>query len=271
MKKHAILVMVLSTMYFTNAQNFENNFKADICESFQEEFSKVRNSKIAFNNSFKKELTKYASIIDGAIQEDDVNKKFVKGQAARNELKLKFQVDLVYDCEFYYRAKLEERKKVMAKGIIGVSMTDLKNLNEMVAMYPKAMSYMMRAKTHFHLGNLKEAESDILESFNLDIDRLNSIEEKQQKALYAIILQEQGRYTEASKRYGEIYETYNDLDAAIYQAMVNRLNGSGPPIKTATLNNKTSQMNSLKDGSTDKASEAKDSDLRKLFKLKKNN
>ena len=222
MKKHAILVMVLSTMYFTNAQNFENNFKADICESFQEEFSKVRNSKIAFNNSFKKELTKYASIIDGAIQEDDVNKKFVKGQAARNELKLKFQVDLVYDCEFYYRAKLEERKKVMAKGIIGVSMADLPRLDEKVAMYPISMNYASRGATHLFLGNLKEAELDLRESINTESKKNRFSKISKQTALLALVLEEQGRIEEAKELYSQIYAETEDLDAAVFRALADK-------------------------------------------------
>lgn len=279
MKKHAILVVLLSTMCFSNAQSFEKNFKADICESFQEEFSKVRNSKLAFNNSFKKELPKYASIIDGAIQEDDVNKKFVKGQEARNELKLKFQVDLVYDCDFYYRAKLEERKKVMAKGVIGVSMADLPRLDEQVAMYPISMNYASRGATHLFLGNLKDAELDLRESINTESKKNRFSKISKQTALLALVLEEQGRIEEAKELYSQIYAETEDLDAAVFRALADKNSGGA---KKSFLTNKNSTTNSRREATNSRSTKRESkkeevkntTDLKKLFKLedkKKNN
>ena len=208
----------------------------------------------------------HASIIDGAIQEDDVNKKYVKGQAARNELKLKFQVDLVYDCEFYYRAKLEERKKVMAKGIIGVSMADLPRLDEKVAMYPISMNYASRGATHLFLGNLKEAELDLRESINTESKKNRFSKISKQTALLALVLEEQGRIEEAKELYSQIYAETEDLDAAVFRALAD---------KNSTTNSRRQSTNIRTTKRESKKEEVKNTtDLKKLFKLedkKKNN
>ncbi|MCA0131931.1 hypothetical protein [Winogradskyella alexanderae] len=267
----ALFVFIILCPTKFSAQDYNDQFKNDICDCLEDKFYKLKRASSAYDKCFQEKLPVYASLIDAEINEENTKVKFSKGQLARRELKKRYQIELMYSCDLYYRAKEEEYRKKMAKGVTEVSFADLKSLNEMVAMYPKAISYMFRAKTHFYLGNLKQAEADIIESYKIDTGRLNSLEEKQRKVLYALILQEQRRYAEAGKLYDEIYETSKDIEAAIYRAMVNRLNGDDPPIKTSSLNNKNSQMKSAKtNGSNNKSNDAKDSDLRKLFKLKKN-
>lgn len=264
------ILLCLASLNVAWTQNFETNFKNDICASFEEEFSKVRRSQMAFNNCFKKALPGYAALIDGAINEEDPSVKYRKGQEARKALKQKFQVELVYSCDIYYAAKLEERKKVMAKGIMEVSMADIPKLNELVAMYPISMNYAKRGATHLFLGNLKLAESDLRESININPkkDRFSKI--SKQTALLALVMEEQNKLGEAKALYAEIYEKTKGIDAAIFQALVNkRLGGTSNNLEFSD-NSSVSKTNSERTRPNQRRKDStENSELRGLFNLDK--
>lgn len=277
--KFLTVTVLLFSCNLICSQSFENNFKNDICVSFEEEFSKVRNTQIAFKNCFVKALPAYAEIIDGAINEENQSEKFKKGQEAREALKQKFQVELIYSCDFYYLVKLEERNKLMARGVIGVSLADVPKLNELVAMYPKAMNYAKRGAVHLFLGNLKLAESDLRESIsrNSDNQRFSSV--SKQTALLALVMEEQNRLNEAKALYAQIYENTKDIEAAMFQALVNRRSGSKTnnldftnPIKVSNPNPNTKTNDTRAKPRRGDSNES--SELRNLFNLdksKKNN
>lgn len=274
----------LCSLLMTNlviSQSYSSNFKSDICDCFQDEFSKSKRAFIAYDKCFKKALPSYAALIDAELSEVDVNKKFAEGQKARKELKERFQVELIYSCDLYYLAKEEELKKLIAKGVLESSIADLEKLNQNVAMYPNSTSYFFRGRTHFFLGNLDEAEADVRESINLTKDNDNIYNVREQTAFLAFILGEQERYSESKSLYAKVYETTTNIEAAIYRALIDRRSGSRNASFNVSknINTKASRDRNAKSRTESDASQRdseNSSDLRKLFKLddqkkKKNN
>ena len=117
MKSIFITILLVFTLVQVNySQSYHDKFKSDICDCFEEKFYKLKRASSAYDKCFKEKLPSYASLIDAEIQEDNPKIKFSKGQQVRLELKKQYQVDLMYSCDLYYRAKDEEYRKLKAKG-----------------------------------------------------------------------------------------------------------------------------------------------------------
>jgi tetratricopeptide (TPR) repeat protein len=269
----------------TNAQSYKDSFSADLCTCLQEEKESAKKKfsyvPYYFEICFKKHLTDYANLIDGEISENDKILKFKKGQRARRELLHYLKYELVYTCDIYYSTLVSENQKRLEMVRKRADTTKLEPWNQRVAMSPNHAYYLERAKLHFELGNLKEAEVDIRQS--LDINPSNKLLfTKGSKLLLASILEEQKKYDEAIAIYDQIYLGVYDSRTAVLRAIVKRKNGipfDVPKIAKQNMMNSRVDNNGKQKPKTEKKSvgaslkkqsNKKDSTdaLRKLLKIK---
>jgi tetratricopeptide (TPR) repeat protein len=253
----------------TNAQSYKDSFSADLCTCLQEENTnnKIRQLSL-FDECFKKHLTDYAYLIDGKIDEIDKILKFKKGQRARLELSHYFKYELVYTCDFYYYTLMSGNQKLIEVARERADSTKLEQWNQNVAMSPNHEYYLQRARLHFKLGNLKEAEADIRQSLDINPYANTLMFTKGSKLLLALVLEGQKRYDEAIAIYDQIYRGVYDTRTAVLRALVKRKSGAPFDIpKIAKQNMVNSKVNN---NGKQKPKTKKDSSdaLRKLLKIK---
>ncbi|WP_179018996.1 tetratricopeptide repeat protein [Winogradskyella forsetii] len=292
--KHTITVlMTLSIFLIINAQSYKSEFRAEICTCLEEESLKRTLTDNAFKACLRETLPKYATQIDAQIVEEDIDKKFYKGQLARKDLLVAMQSELIYSCDVYYDHIyfIRNSKKLIARE--NTKESDLEKYDQMVALRPNAMAYFMRAKVQFNLGNIKETEADINKSLELNTNKDNVKSTRHELLLLAWVYEEQERYAEAIALYDKIY--FGDLDTQVAQlrALADRKNGgtianiaktgvieAEKEIETSTrrrerrgnasskeIENKTLELNRSKTGQPQVEEKTDSSTLRKLFKM----
>jgi len=215
MKSTVTILMLFICLLAVNAQIYKSAFRADMCDCLDLESQKRTLTENAFKACLRETLPKYATQIDAQIVEEDVNKKFYKGQLARKELLVSMQTELIYSCDVYYKHLDFKRnsKKLIARETVKES--DLEKYNQMVALTPNAMAYFLRAQVQFNLGKIKETEADINKSLELNPNIDNTMATRHELMLLAWVYEEQERYTEAIALYDKIY--FGDLDTQIAQ------------------------------------------------------
>lgn len=271
---------------FSFGQSYKDAFRDDVCVCLKQEKLKLRLTEKTYDKCFKEILPKYATKIDGEIKEEDVNKKYRLGQKARTNLMLAYKHELIYTCDVYYNLieELRTGKKLIARE--NAKKSDLKLLNEQVAMSPNYTSYSRRAQLQFKLGDLEASVNDINRGIEVHPygDNVNYI--RNDLLLLAWIYEEQGRFNDAIKLYDTIYTSIYDTDVAVLRSIVDKKSGGTlSNISLSDSKNKTikiSKENSVKtngkrilkssrDKNNRRESDMKKKDdtssLRKLFKI----
>lgn len=279
MKIYITILISCLGFLFVNGQSYKNAFRADMCDCLETESLKRALTENTFKRCLRETLPKYATQIDAQIVEEDVDKKFYKGQLARKDLLVAMQSELIYTCDVYYKHIyfVRNSKKLIARE--NAKESELEKYNQMVALRPNAMAYFMRAKVHFKLGNIKETEADINKSLELNTDRENAKATRHELLLLAWVYEEQKRYTEAIALYDKVY--FGDLDTQVAQLRAladKQAGGSISNIPKAgqieiTKEQKASKSNKRKSNKRTKSQTLKTENikdtlaLRKLFKM----
>ncbi|WP_178989059.1 tetratricopeptide repeat protein [Winogradskyella schleiferi] len=294
--KHTITVLMTLTIFsIVNAQSYKSAFRTDICACLEEESLKRTLTDNGFKACLQETLPKYATQIDAQIVEEDIDKKFYKGQLARKDLLVAMQTELIYSCDVYYEHIyfIRNSKKLIARE--NTKESDLEKYDQMVALRPNAMAYFMRAKVQFNLGNIKETEADINKSLELNANKNNAKSTRHELLLLAWVYEEQERYAEAIALYDKIY--FGDLDTQVAQlrALGDKKNGgtmaniaktgaidTEKEIKSSTrrteslgntsskqIENKTLESHRSKTDQPKVEEKTDSSSLRKLFKMGK--
>ena len=206
-------------------QAYKEKFKADICNCLSTEVESRRQIRNAFDACFNKNLPTYATLIDASVEEETPALKYQKGQLLRVELKRAFLSELVYSCDLYFQEIESERQRQLATGRSRTYASDLEKLNQAVAMQPLPQAYIQRAKTHFFLGNLKDAEADLRKSLEVNPYGQQGVYSRKEKLLLAWVLEEQKRYAEAVTLYEESYAGNFDFDVLMLRAVAHKKAG----------------------------------------------
>lgn len=246
MKQFIIITLIINSI-FGYAQNYKTAFKAEICECLNTEIKTKRQMRNAFDACFNKTLPNYATQIDAAIQEENVTLKYQKGQQVRAEIKIEFLVGLVYSCDLYFNEIEAERQRQIAAFRSRTYPSDIEEWNQKVASHPTPFSYFQRAQTHFFLGNLKEAETDVLTSLKVNPNGSNGINTRKESFLLAWIYEEQSQYKKAINLYQNCYAGYFDIEVLVFRAMAHKNSGgkSALPIPEIGKLNQTTTNRSV--------------------------
>ena len=231
---NTFIILFLFGVTTGQAQNYKDSFKSDICDCLTQEKLKRRLTENTYNTCYKQTLPNYAAQIDAQIVEEDVSQKFYKGQLARKELLQSFKYELVYSCDTYY--EFLEGLRVSRRLIAAeqVKEGDLESYNQQVALTPNAVTYFMRAQLQFKLGNLKEAESDIDKSIEVNPNKENVKSLRSELLLLGWIYEEQNRFNDAITVYDKIYLGDYDTEILILRALADRKSGGTAPLKPGT-------------------------------------
>jgi len=248
----------LLTFHSSYSQNYEEKFKTDICNCLQGK-SHGRNTVTSlYQDCFRQKLTTYATLIDNSIQEEENNHlKYLKGQQLRRALNTQFQYELVYSCDFYFELLENEKERKYAADRANTYQGDLVKINEQLAMHPHSQMYLQRAKMHFNLSNLKEAEEDVLQSIKTNpLSEENIAYTVKEKTLLAMILEKQKHYNKAAAIYKEIYGVLPNVEIAKLHAVVHKKSGASTTNLTSqkTINNTSPNTRRTRNSSKEKSS-----------------
>ena len=291
MKVVRIIVILLMGINCAQGQSYKEGFRSDMCDCLTEESLKRKLTENAFKACLRETLPKYATQIDAEIIEEDIDKKYLKGQLARRDLLVAMQSELIYSCEVYYNHLDYDRTSIKLITRENAKESELERYNQMVALSPNAMAYFMRAQLQFNLGNIKEAEADIKKSMELNPNNENIPAMRRELLLLAWVYEEQERYSEAVAIYDKIYLGALDAEVAKLRALADKKNGGTianiPKLDEGKIESQTKQVNQnsrrSKQSNTkttvNKSNSQKDSkntkkkdtaSLRKLFRIKDN-
>jgi tetratricopeptide (TPR) repeat protein len=205
-----------------HAQNYKNNYKADICQCLQDENLSSGFIENAYKKCFKRHLTTYAVLIDAGIKEENISLKYIEGQKIRLELQQQFMHELMYSCDVYFYSIERARQELKVNKQKTVNSTKLQEYHERVAMHPNSQSYYLRAQLYFNLKDFNNAEKDLLKSIDLNPYGENKMVSRNEKLLLAWVYEEQKRYNEAIAVFDEIYLGMIDTQVLIIKAIVSR-------------------------------------------------
>ncbi|SFC99391.1 tetratricopeptide repeat protein [Algibacter pectinivorans] len=204
MKQLIFLVMLLWGLN-SYSQNYESNYKADICDCIEAQENTQQLPDKIYHACFTKHMTTYAAIIDAQIKEEDKTKKFIAGQQVRRDLNQKFKYDLAYVCDAYLDI-IEGKKQHALQQMRSrkIDSAKIEKLNENVAMVPHYSSYFNRGQYYYYIGDLNNAERDIKKSIQENPINKDEIITPQDHLLLALIYEEQKRYSEAITIYDAV-------------------------------------------------------------------
>lgn len=266
--KYSITILIAINCMFGYAQEYKEKFKADICNCLDTEIEIRRQIRNAFDTCFNKNLPTYATIIDASLEEGTPVLKYQKGQLRRTELKFMFLHELVYSCDLYFQEIEAERQRQLAVGRSRTYPSDLEKLNQTVALHPHPKSYMQRARTHFYLGNLKEAEADVLKSLEVNPYGQQGLYTRKEKLFLAWILEEQKRYKEAVTLYNESYAGNFDIETPILKAIAHKKAGGKQAttmqIVTKPINNDAKETETELESNTSRQRRSRAVERRKI-------
>lgn len=284
MKLIYTFIVIIISVLSANSQSYKNAFRDDICKCLD----MVSQKRSLTNNTLKacyiEILPDYADLIDASIVEEDINKKFIKGQLARKDLLTAMYTELIYTCDVYYNYVNLQRTNSALVLRKDASESELKRYNQWVALKPNFTTYYMRACVHFKLKNLKEAEDDIHKSIALNPNKKSVKITRNELELLAWIYEEQERFKEAVAICDSIY--LGDLDTKVAQlrALANRKSG-GTMSQILKEENTINQVDTNKENTdkqnsqkvltsnksqtttTNKSKKKDTATLRKLFKI----
>lgn len=287
------LILLSAVLFYINchSQNYQENYKADICSCIEaNKNEKIQTADKIYNACFTKHMIKYAVFIDAEIKEEDKTKKYIVGQKIRRELQEKFKYELVYSCNTYVDIIEKKRQRVIQQyRSKKIDSTKINKLNETVAMQPLWANYFNRGQYFYYIGDLQKAERDVLKSIE-DNPLLNSdMAISPQRILLAMIYEEQKKYAKAIAIYDAINSKTITPSIAMLRAIVSRksngyriplephssdsiLNPELPKKPRITNRTRTAQKNTntRKTSQENNMQKQKDStkSLRSLFKLK---
>ncbi|KAA5827636.1 tetratricopeptide repeat protein [Algibacter amylolyticus] len=204
MKQFIFLVMLLWGLN-SYSQNYESNYKADICACIEAQENTQQLPDKIYNACFTKHMTTYAAIIDAQIKEEDKTKKFIAGQQVRRDLNQKFKYDLAYVCDAYIDI-IEGKKQHALQQLRSrtIDSSKIEKLNENVAMVPHYSSYYNRGQYYYQIGDLNNAERDIKKSIQENPLNQDGVLSLQESLLLALIYEGQKRYSEAIAIYDAV-------------------------------------------------------------------
>lgn len=280
-------IVILTVMFFGNvatSQSYKSAFRADMCDCLTTESQKRKLTEKAYQACFTETLPKYAIQIDAQIVEEDVNKKYLLGQNARQDLMLAMQSELVYTCTSYFNHLESEklREKLIAKERVKES--DLEKQNQRVAMSPNTYSYFSRAQLHYNLGNFDKAAADLNSCYETNPNKENVKSRRHEFLLMALIHEENKNYDQAIALYDLAYFGVYDSPVAILRAIADKNNGGTianiPKLEDDVLKPKITDAKSRRRSTTRGRSSTKiekkntttqkkndTSSLKKLFKI----
>ena len=247
-KNILILLFLVSSTSWLGAQSYAAAFKSDICDCLPEQLESQRNINRALERCFRKALPTYAAQIDAAINEENAIQRYQKGQKKRSDLMYAFKHEMVYSCDLYFETLEANRSRQLEQGQAATDEEDLVNRNELVAMQPNFGTYLERGRTHFFLGNLKEAESDFRESLRLYEEIVKNVNIP---AVYLLawVLEEQKQYSQAFQLLNKEYNNRPIYTTALFRALAHRKSGGNSPIPVTAK--PTEQLNKTEAKETD--------------------
>lgn len=237
-----IICIQLLTLPTSYSQNYEAKFKTDICNCLQEKSQGRNTATNLYQECFREKLTNYAILIDSSIQEENNLLKYQKGQQLRRELSDKFQYELVYICDFYFDMLEAEKERKYAADRANTYQGDLDKINQQLAMHPHSQMYLQRAKVHFNLYKLKEAEEDVLQSIKTNpLGEENILHIAKEKILLAMIFEKQKNYSQSAAIYQEIYTAVPNVEVGKLHALVHKKAGASTTslVSQKIINNTT--------------------------------
>lgn len=229
MAKYIICIICVQflTLQTNYSQNYEVNFKADICKCLEVKVQGRNTVTNLFQECFREKLTSYAINIDNSILEENNLLKYQKGQQLRRELSDKFQYELVYSCDVYFDMLEAEKERKYAADRANTYQDDLDRINQQLAMHPHSQMYLQRAKVYFNLSKLKEAEQDILQSIKINpLGEEKILHIAKEKVLLAKIFEKQKNYNRSAAIYQEIYTAIPNVEVAKLHALVHKKAGA---------------------------------------------
>ncbi|XMO88158.1 hypothetical protein AAFN75_07650 [Algibacter sp. AS12] len=222
MKQFIFLVMLLWGLN-SYSQNYESNYKADICACIEAQENTQQLPDKIYNACFTKHMTTYAAIIDAQIKEEDKTKKFIAGQQVRRDLNQKFKYDLVYVCDAYIDIIESKKQKVLQNfRAREIDSSKIDKLNETVAMVPHYSSYFNRGQYFYYIGDLNNAERDVKKSIEENPLNNEGTLTTHESLLLALIYEEQKKYSEAIAIYNAINSKAINPSVELLKAIVYR-------------------------------------------------
>ncbi|MEP3838862.1 MAG: tetratricopeptide repeat protein [Algibacter sp.] len=203
--KQFIFLMILLWGLNSYSQNYESNYKTDICACIEAEQNTRQLADNIYNACFAKHMITYADLIDSQINEADKTKKFITGQQVRRDLNQKFKYELANVCDAYVDI-IESKKRHLLQEIRTkkIDSSRIDQLNQTVAMVPNYYSYFNRGQYYYYIGDLNKAERDVKKSIEDNPLNQNGISTPQESLLLALIYEEQKKYSEAIAIYNAI-------------------------------------------------------------------
>ena len=248
MTKYFTIIICIPLVVFTKAysQNFEEKFKADICNCLKAKKQGRNTVTNVYKECFNENLTTYAAQIDSNIEEENNHLKYQEALKSRLELNHKFQYELVYSCDYYYDRIEAEKERKYAADRSNTYHGDLDKINQQLAMHPHSQMYFHRAKLHFNLSMLEEAKEDVMHSIKIHpLAGEKNAHNTQENILLAMILEKQKHYSQAATLYKEIYTAVPIVEIAILHAIVHKKAGaSASDLKSNQVLNNTSSSSS---------------------------